>query len=111
MSSLSAQDLPQQQILGDERDFVTTAEPIRQPFSAVFGLVEPFRLGELLRRDSTNAIMCYEMYILHNVMPKNKLSLKANLHDDLQGRAICIIITYHAEQPTHSYVTVVPHFQ
>ena len=52
MSSLSAQDLPQQRISGDERDFVITAEPIRQPFSAVFGPAEPFRRGELLRRDS-----------------------------------------------------------
>ena len=53
MSSLSAQDIPQQQISGDERDFVTTAEPIRQPLPAVFGPAEPFRRGELLRRDSS----------------------------------------------------------
>ena len=51
MSLLSAQDLPQQRISGDKRDFVTTAEPIRQPFSAVFGPAEPFRQGELLRHD------------------------------------------------------------
>ena len=51
MSSLRAQDPPQQRISGDERDFVTTAEPLRQPFSAVFGPAEPFWRGELLRRD------------------------------------------------------------
>ena len=51
LSSLRAQDPPQQRISGDERDFVTTAEPLRQPFSAVFGPVEPFWRGELLRRD------------------------------------------------------------
>ena len=54
MSSLRAQDLPQQRISGDERDFVTTAEPLRQPFSAVFGPAEPFWRGELLRRDNAS---------------------------------------------------------
>ena len=45
MSSLRAQDPPQQRISGDERDFVTTAEPLRQPFFAVFGPAEPFWWG------------------------------------------------------------------
>ena len=52
MSSPRVQDPPQQRISGDERDFVTTAEPLRQPFSAVFDPAEPFRRGELLRHDS-----------------------------------------------------------
>ena len=57
MSSLRAQDPPQQRISGDERDFVTTAEPLRQPFSAVFGPAEPFWRGELLWHDRTSEIV------------------------------------------------------
>ena len=45
MPSLRAQDPPRRRISGDERDFVTTAEPLWQPFSAVFGPAEPFRRG------------------------------------------------------------------
>ena len=51
MSSLRAQDSPQQRISADDRDFVTMAEPLRQPFSAIFGLAEPFWQGELLHHD------------------------------------------------------------
>ena len=58
MSSLRAQDPPQQQISGDERDFVTTAEPLQQPFSAVFGPAEPFRRRVLLRHDKPLASAC-----------------------------------------------------
>ena len=68
MSSLRAHDPPQQRISGDERDFVTTAEPLQQPLSAVFGLAEPFRRGELLRHDRpvgstrTAGVICLEVF-------------------------------------------------
>ena len=45
MSSLCAQHPPQQWISRDKRDFATKAEPLQQPFSAVFDPAEPFQRG------------------------------------------------------------------
>ena len=59
MSSLRAQDPPQQRISGDERDFVTMAEPLRQSFSVVFGPAEPFQRGERLRHDMPTLFSMY----------------------------------------------------
>ena len=64
--SMRAQDPPQQLISGDERDFVTMAELLRQPFSAVLVWQNHFGGGNVCAMTVLLECRCCNVYPMHS---------------------------------------------